>query len=396
MPVEMLLLGGGILQRRPDGQFVTKSAVAAYVNELATYFSPMTWATSVDCGSLILNTPLDESCVSLCPVGGTARTLMADFRRLRRRNSLDTVILLYMPSPWLALSALALSRRCRGLFVYLANDFIGHSQEARTSRGWLYSLLYRKLHELVIYCAKGVIARGARLKSIACGLNPNVIETVPIALRPEIYQTPHSATERQRNSCCMLYVGKLKPEKGVDVLINSIAILRDHFHKRNLKVCIVGSGSARSMLERQVVSLGLGDTVRFLGYIDNPKRLAELYMESDVVVVPSVYPEGAPRVIDEALNCGVPVVASAIGGIPAEYANRVLLVPPGDVDALAQGIVQILEDEKLRDQMRSANYGKVSTSQISPARQHAEFIRKTLEREAIGNVFSQGPRRGVL
>lgn len=376
---EMLLIGGGVLQRTPDGKFVAKSAVATYVNELAEYFSPITWATSVDHGPLILDTPLDSR-VSFCCVGGTSQTWFSDHLRLTRCVSSDTIILLHMPTPWLALSALMLRKKSKGLFVYLAGNFVEHSRISSDSRGRLYSWLYLKLHHTLIRYSRGVIARGTLLKSIAERFNPNVIETVPIGL---ISSAPLS---REHEPCTqptvrLLYVGKLITEKGVHVLIEAISILRHLCPDRSFCVQVVGSGELKNALERQVASKNLQNVVSFLGYIDDPKRLSELYLQSDMLVVPSVYPEGVPRVIDEAIIHGIPVVATSVGGIPAQFDNRVVLVPPGDPIALAAGIRRLVEDDVLRGELLKRNQEWMAKNawQTTAARQHAEFIRRTIE-----------------
>ena len=134
-------------------------------------------------------------------------------------------------------------------------------------------------------------------------------------------------------------VARLVPEKGVRHFLAAAAALLDVFPRA--RFVIIGDGPQRDELVAITEQLGISSRVRFLGArVDGPQLIAEL----DVLAVPSVGSEGTPLVTLEALSAGVPVVASAVGGIPEQLRgfDRAALVPPGDAPALARALLRML------------------------------------------------------
>jgi glycosyltransferase involved in cell wall biosynthesis len=150
-------------------------------------------------------------------------------------------------------------------------------------------------------------------------------------------------------------VSRLAPEKGCDVFLRAAARLaaRDptvHF-------LVVGDGPERPRLEALVAELGLGDRVDLLGLrADARAVIAEL----DVLVVSSLS-DGAPLVVLEAMEAEVPVVASAVGGLPDQIDHGAdgLLVPPGDDEALAAAVAGLLRDPARRRALGAAGRERV-------------------------------------
>lgn len=127
-------------------------------------------------------------------------------------------------------------------------------------------------------------------------------------------------------------------------------------------VChLIGDGPLREQLVRQVEEAGLAGKVVFRGQLTR-EQIAEQLAESDVLVTPSVPTqcgrrEGIPVVLMEAMATGLPVVASAISGIPELVANgrNGLLVPPRDSEAIARALLRLRDDRNLRNRLgRSA------------------------------------------
>jgi glycogen(starch) synthase len=148
----------------------------------------------------------------------------------------------------------------------------------------------------------------------------------------------------------VLYLGRLVPQKGVDVLLDAVRHLAG-----KVPVLVVGDGPLRLALERRARRLGIADRVRFEGFcrhVDVPARLAH----ADVIVVPSVYEE-LGSVLIEALHAGLPAVASDVGGIPTVVRDGVTgdLVPPGSAPALARAIDRLVVDEDRRRRYRDAS-----------------------------------------
>jgi glycosyltransferase involved in cell wall biosynthesis len=115
----------------------------------------------------------------------------------------------------------------------------------------------------------------------------------------------------------------------------------------------VGDGEEREPLEQLAGSLGLERRVIFAGGQPH-EELAKYIAAGDAFLFPTQRAEAAPVVLPQAMACGVPVIASEIGGIP-EVVGRSLtngvLVPPGDVPALADAMRALLRDEGLRERL---------------------------------------------
>lgn len=137
-------------------------------------------------------------------------------------------------------------------------------------------------------------------------------------------------------------VANLRPEKSHDVLLEAFARTAA---KRRLRLRIVGDGPCRSALERQARELGLGRRVEFLGHRED---VADLLGLSDLFILPS-RSEAFPNSALEAMASGLPVIASAVGGLLdlIDDGRNGLLVPPGDAGALTAAIDRLVAQPTL-------------------------------------------------
>jgi len=152
----------------------------------------------------------------------------------------------------------------------------------------------------------------------------------------------------------LIFMGRLVPEKGLPVLLNAFASI-DH---DNVYLVIAGSGPMEKELKQQARYLGLDNHVRFPGYIPVEETI-RYYASADLLVLPSIttalFKEPWGLVVNEAMNQGIPVIASdavgaAAGGLVQDGKNG-LVVPEGDEDALAAAIVEILGNDERRESM---------------------------------------------
>jgi len=141
----------------------------------------------------------------------------------------------------------------------------------------------------------------------------------------------------------LLFVGRLRIRKGLEVALEALATLREQ--GRPARLLIAGDGEHRAPLERRAAALGLGsDRVGFLGRA-SAGQVRTLLAGAAALVVPSTY-EGMPLVVLEAMAAGVPVVASRVSGIPEVVLDGETgwLVPPEDPAALASALAHVLGD----------------------------------------------------
>jgi glycosyltransferase involved in cell wall biosynthesis len=172
-----------------------------------------------------------------------------------------------------------------------------------------------------------------------------------------LFRPPASGTIRDS----ILYVGRLERAsawKGADILIRAFALVAARHPGSELR--LVGGGDLIPSLELLAVSLGIGDRVTFPGSRDRRALVSE-YGRARVAVLASVTEsESFGMSLIEAMACGTPVIGSRVGGIPYVVTDERngLLVPPGDVTALARALERILRDDGLA--RRLGDYGRVT------------------------------------
>lgn len=144
----------------------------------------------------------------------------------------------------------------------------------------------------------------------------------------------------------LLFVGRLRIRKGVEVLLEALGGLREE--GMELPLVVAGDGEHRAMLERRAGELGLESAVAFLGRC-SAEEVRGLLERARVLVVPSIY-EGMPLVVLEAMEAGLPVVASAVSGIPEVVVDGETgwLVPPENPPALAAALRAAWDPEEAR------------------------------------------------
>jgi glycosyltransferase involved in cell wall biosynthesis len=133
-------------------------------------------------------------------------------------------------------------------------------------------------------------------------------------------------------------VGYLVMEKAVDDLLNAFASVTES----DVMLCVVGDGNLKRPLMELAERLGLGTKCLFAGHQAHG-RIVEWLSASDCLVLSSLT-EGLPTIIPEAMMSRLPIVATAVGGIPEVVKDGVtgFLVPPGDREALASTITKVL------------------------------------------------------
>jgi len=234
-----------------------------------------------------------------------------------------------------------------------------HSTESGRRHG-IHTDYQRVIHEIegwLTYEASRIVCCSWSMVNEVAGLfnvPRDKIWMIPNGVDPEIYR-PGAIDRSLRdkyadpNEKIVLYVGRLVPEKGVNVLIG--AIPRILFAHPNTKFIIVGEGYSREMLSSLSKSLGVDRKVFFTRYVsdDEVKGLLGL---ADVQVVPSIY-EPFGIVCLEAMASGIPVVASDTGGLSEIVEDGVtgLKVPSDNSNAIAYAVNRLLSDSALRESM---------------------------------------------
>lgn len=158
-----------------------------------------------------------------------------------------------------------------------------------------------------------------------------------------------------------LFVGLLVPVKGLDTLLDALARMAD----RGCRLVLVGEGPSRAPLEAQAAALGLLARVRFAG--QRPAgEIPRWLVAANLLVLPSLS-EGRPNVVLEAHACGLPVVATAVGGTPelVTHGEDGLLVPAADAVALAAALDELVADGERRRALGAAGRRRILASGLT-------------------------------
>jgi teichuronic acid biosynthesis glycosyltransferase TuaC len=191
------------------------------------------------------------------------------------------------------------------------------------------------------------ISKAMKAKMEGLGVADNKIAVIPNGLAERF--APMAKAEARKlmgfhfndhSTPMIVYCGRFSPEKGLEYLVKAARILDERMI--TFRLLMVGEGPAKERIRQLVRELGLQNTVLFIPEL--PSEIIPIVMNSaDVFCLPSIR-EGWPNVLTEALGCGIPAVASQVGGIPEILTSPDygMMVPPENPDALAEALATAL------------------------------------------------------
>jgi len=223
-------------------------------------------------------------------------------------------------------------------------------QESKSWRGLLgkyRGYVGRYLEKNILNRAKYLIAVSPYVKRAIAPMTTGEISVIYNSLNEMFFSVDKNEVPNR-----ILFVGGIEERKGLHVLIDAIAAIKQTIPA--IKLHIVGGirkASYYNDLLNQIVNLGLQDSIVFKNHLSNSELMQE-YSEAALFVLPSKE-ESLGVVLLEAMATGTPIVASNIGGIPdiIEDGQNGYLVNYGDSQAMASSIIKLLSDDKLRGEM---------------------------------------------
>jgi glycosyltransferase involved in cell wall biosynthesis len=294
-------------------------------------------------------------------IGERAGRLGIDYEEIAERHPLDAGVY----------SALRRLVRQRGIGIIHAHDYktdvlalllaraepivplatvhgwTGHSRRER----WLYYPLDKRA--LVRFPRLIAVSGTIRSELLRRGVRPERVTTILNGIDPQAFRR-NPAREMEVRAALGLdpddvvigAVGRLEPQKRFDRLMEAFSMLRQKRRQKRsqLRLLLVGEGSARGELEAAARRLGVEKDCRLLGHRAD---VADLHHAFDLFVQSSDY-EGTPNVVLEAMALGTPVVATAAGGTAELIKDGVegLIVPTGDPVRLREAIERALADRE--------------------------------------------------
>jgi len=327
------------------------------------------------------------------PTPGVVRTLLRAIAELR-----PDVLHSHGYKPDILLGFL--SRRTRGAMVTTLH---GWSRAPRFTALWLYERLDRmaiRQLDMVVLVTRQMLELSA-IKRITPTRRRVVENGIPaLATRLADLATwnvppvPAELIEFTARQPTLVAIGRLAPVKGFLSLLQAFALARKRCGTSH-QLLIVGEGPQRQALTDCIMSLQLKNEVRLAGYVDGADRL----LGGAAGFVMSSSTEGMPLVLLEAMQWGVPILATSVGAIPdlLDGGRRGILVPPNDLNALVDGLSSMLlsasptalADDFAREQ---------GCIRFSSARMHEEYLAayKTAIGEAdCGVGYSRGSSRAL-
>jgi glycosyltransferase involved in cell wall biosynthesis len=207
----------------------------------------------------------------------------------------------------------------------------------------------------------------------------NAIRTPP-PINSDVVESLRKRFGIDESQRVVLSVGRLSREKAHLDLVEACQTLRQAKPDVAFKLIIVGDGPERSRLEAAVESFGCRDSVVFIGQVN---EVQPFYAIADVFALPS-HSEGSPNVLLEAMAANLPIVATAVGGVPEMVTNNesALLVPANDPPALARAILSLLADTALGKRLAN-NAGTLVNTRFDPknyARSLVKIYGEVIER----------------
>jgi glycosyltransferase involved in cell wall biosynthesis len=176
--------------------------------------------------------------------------------------------------------------------------------------------------------------------------------TIPIGIDTELFY-PMDSIRREPGRIITTNSADM-PLKGLYYLLHAVKAV---LNIRPLKLTIVGTPKKDGEVEKLIKQLELAPYVNFTGRIDHERFVRE-YAKAELAVVPSLY-EGFGLPVGEAMACRVPVISTTGGALPEVAGDAAKLVPPRNISALKEAILELLEDSKQREALAEKGYKRV-------------------------------------
>ncbi len=244
--------------------------------------------------------------------------------------------------------------------------------------------LYGTLDRLVLrnFAAVIAVSREVRKRLAGAGVAPDKVHTIRNGVHVQAYDGSRESQETDRMPALVGLVGRLAPEKGVDIFLRSAAIVREHLPQA--RFCVAGDGPDRGMLEALLRDLKLQGSAELLGR----KEDMAAFFASLSLLVSASRQEGLPIALLEGMTSGLAVVATAVGEVPdvIQPGTTGLLVEPENPEALATAILDLLGDSE-----RLATMGENARRRVA---EHFSAERMTADYLAVYEQVLEGRTMG--
>lgn len=298
-----------------------------------------------------------------------ARTAVATLRRFARRTRGADAVWLFGPHPFVLGFAAIAKLRGQPVVLGVRQDLpalIARRHPGRRWLRWSALLLEASFRALSRRCATVVVgpSLAQSYRSAQRLLN------LPISLvgEAEIADPATIAARSYDGELTAISVGRLDPEKNPLLLADVLQELRSRDPRWRLQV--YGEGPLATALAERLQREGLGAHAELCGYLPVDQGLFDAYRRSHALLHVS-WTEGVPQVLYEAFAAGLPIVATAVGGVEEAVAEAALLVPPGNAEAPARALETIGRDPLQREALIAAGLERIAGMTLEQQAQRA-------------------------
>jgi glycosyltransferase involved in cell wall biosynthesis len=267
-----------------------------------------------------------------------------------------------LPRPMLATLHGCISQEFKTFRTNIRHPMQSPAVMAKALAGLFYSYFYT--HQPVLQAAQGLIAVSTDVRkdlrrwygrhvAAKCRVVPNGLDAGHFRPDPALREAARRRFGIDQQDLVLLSLGRITTEKGHHLAVEALKNMSDA--RRKLVLMVVGAGPGLERLRRQVANEGLQAAVIVVGPVDN-RQTVDYYNCADVFLMPTLTVEGLPYVLLEAMACGLPVVATRLGGNTNVIVNgqNGLLVEPGNKDQLTDALDRLCRSAGLRRRLAAA------------------------------------------
>lgn len=292
-------------------------------------------------------------------------------RKIAELIKQQDVRIVHAHTPRSAMVAAVAARKMGIPFVYHV-----HSPVSRDSTRWLVNRFNQWIEAWALRRATKIVTVSDSLKDYMLGLGFDEAKVVAIPNGVPVNATPKAKASRK--SVTIGTVALFRPRKGTEVLIEALSNLRRSGLDAN--VLAIGPFETKSYeneLKALADRLGVSEHITWAGFCD---QVEPYFADMDLFVLPSLFGEGLPMVVLEAMANGTPIIASDVEGIPQAIRNGIdgLIVKAGAPIELADQIALLIHDRELREQLGESalDRQRESFSDVSMARKLSDVYRE--------------------
>jgi glycosyltransferase involved in cell wall biosynthesis len=301
-------------------------------------------------GITLVGLPYYDSLLQLAQV---ARAIPGTVRGFWRGLSRVDAIWVFGPHPFaFLLLGLALLRGKR-VVLGVRQDTVAYYRERLPNPRWKPALLVVQVWDAGFRGLARIMKTtvvGNELARRYGGERPSLL---PMSISPvRDVDVVSSPLERDWNGTInLLTVGRIDREKNPLLLVEAVAALEQE-HPGRYRLAWAGTGPLEDAVRRRAAELGVSERIELFGFVPFGPELLDRYRKAHVFVHVS-FTEGVPAVLIEALASGTAIVATAVGGVAAAlgHGRAGILVPPANLDALVSALLNIANDQELRDRL---------------------------------------------